>query len=298
MSGLSRTSLLLAFLPFAGALPADAQQDAIQVVDSTMIQLIRLSDGSSVVGRISATMGDSVVVRTATSEMRLSTSSIRKVETAPVSRLKNGEFWPENPNATRLIFAPSGRQLAAGDGYFSSYQLLFLGVSAGVSNRVSLGGGMSIIPATEDFFSNNVYYLTPKVGVVQGERTNIAVGALIGQLGNNLRQDSGGNFGILYGVGTLGSKDNSATVGLGYGYANGKLADYPVIMAGGETRITRRMSLLTENYLFSAGNDNEHLISYGVRFFGEKISVDLALLNNFEEFIFPGFPFIGFVVAF
>lgn len=40
------------------------------------------------------------------------------------------------------------------------------------------------------------------------------------------------------------------------------------------------------------------VLSYGVRFMGEKLSTDFALWNASEEFIFPGIPYIAFAVKF
>ena len=41
---------------------------------------------------------------------------------------------------------------------------------------------------------------------------------------------------------------------------------------------------------------NEALISYGLRFFGEKTSVDFAFFNILDDdAIFPGIPYLGFV---
>ena len=69
-------------------------------------------------------------------------------------------------------------------------------------------------------------------------------------------------------------------------------------MLGTEQRLSRRLSFVSENYLVSGEGAEAHGISYGVRFMGEKLSIDLALLNNLSEGIFPGIPFFGFVFAF
>ena len=95
----------------------------------------------------------------------------------------------------------------------------------------------------------------------------------------------------------FGTTDKSFTIGIGYGFADGDLAEKPMIMVGGETRVSRRVALVTENWILP-GVDNP-LISYGVRFFGEKLSVDLALLNTLgEDSLFPGFPYLDFVFNF
>jgi hypothetical protein len=285
--------LLCSALLLPGATAFAQTRDSIVVVDSTQIQRIRLSDGSTVVGRIVRIEGDSLVFRTSSAELRLSRDAVRRVETSSADRLRNGEYWPENPNATRLIFAPTGRQLKAGDGYFSNYMLFFVGVAGGLNDHVTLGGGMSIFPSDE-FLSNNFYYLTPKVGLVQSDRFNLSAGALIGFAGF---ADEGGSFGVLYGVATQGSRDHSVTGGLGWGYADGSLANAPVLMLGTEQRLTRRTSFVSENYIF-LGDGELNFVSYGIRFMGEKISVDFALVNSLTEPVTPGIPFIGLVVAF
>jgi len=46
----------------------------------------------------------------------------------------------------------------------------------------------------------------------------------------------------------------------------------PVLMLGGERRLSRRVKLLSENYLF----DGAGVASIGVRFLGERLSADLG----------------------
>ena len=40
------------------------------------------------------------------------------------------------------------------------------------------------------------------------------------------------------------------------------------------------------------------LLSYGARVLGEKISVDLAFINFAGKMVFPGIPYVYFVVRF
>ena len=99
--------------------------------------------------------------------------------------------------------------------------------------------------------------------------------------------------GIIYGVGTYGTPDNSITFGLGFGYSDEDISDKPALILGGEYRIIRRMSLVSENWVFP--EVDEPLISYGIRFFGESLSADFALFNILDEdAFFPGFPMISF----
>jgi hypothetical protein len=40
------------------------------------------------------------------------------------------------------------------------------------------------------------------------------------------------------------------------------------------------------------------IVSYGVRFFGEKLSADLAFWLGPEDIPFPGIPYVAFSVKF
>ena len=74
----------------------------------------------------------------------------------------------------------------------------------------------------------------PNVGIVQGDKLNVSVGALYGGIG-------GINGGIAYAVGTYGGPDRNLTL-------------------------------------------------------GENVSVDLALMNTVRTPVFPGYPYVDFVI--
>ena len=212
--------------------------------------------------------------------------------------LKQGEYWFPDPNRTRLFFAPTGRMLAKGEGSFSDTYLLLVGVNGGVTSNFTIGGGMSLIPSQNPI--NNIFYLTPKVGLFERPNFALAAGALVGFAGFEGIDAKNRSFGILYGAGSMGSTDNHVDVGAGWGYAGGSISGQPALMIGGATRISRRVSLLTENYYLPA-IDKQGVISYGMRFFGEKLSVDLAFLNDVgpdATFLFPGVPYVSFSVKF
>ena len=52
------------------------------------------------------------------------------------------------------------------------------------------------------------------------------------------------------------------------------------------------------NFSCRKSYDLQGVLSYGIRFLGEKLSVDLALWNPTGDFIFPGIPYVAFAVKF
>jgi len=270
----------------AGAQSSSDVRSRMTVPDSAHIQIVTLSDGSTIFGRIVAVSADTVSFQTGAGTMQLSVKAIRDIRQIDAEDVREGEYWFPNPNSTRLFFAPTGQQLKQGEGYFSDYELFFPGVAVGVTDNISLGGGISLFPASA---SDQIYYVTPKIGFSPSANVHVAAGVLFA--GTN-----GGTGGIYYGVGTFGDGNASVTVGGGYGFAGGKIQSKPVAMLGGEFRIARRVGFVTENYLLPVAENNV-VYSFGFRFMGEKLTTDLALANVSGSDII-GIPYVDFVFRF
>jgi len=264
-------------------------REQLRVVDSTKIQVLTMRDGSSLIGRIVAMRADTVDFQTGIGRVPVAIRDIREVRESEAGRMHEGEYWFNNPNSTRLFFAPTGQMLKKGEGYFADYELFFPGFAYGVTDNFSVGGGVSIFPTG---VSEQVYYFTPKVGMSFSDQIHVAAGLLLaGTTGGN-----GGTGGVGYGAGTFGDGDGSITVGLGYGFAGGDIESKPVAMLGGEKRVSRRIALVTENYLLPT-SDNNVVYSLGIRFMGEKLTTDLAIFNTSGSDII-GVPYVDFVFKF
>jgi hypothetical protein len=261
-------------------------RERLRIVDSTRVQVVTLREGSSLVGRIVAVRADTVDFQTAMGLVPLAIRDIREIKETPAASMHDGQYWFPNPNATRLFFSPTGRMLKQGDGYFADYELFFPGVAYGLTDNITIGGGVSLFPTGVD---EQIYYLTPKVGMSFGEQIHLAAGLLF--VGT-----PDGTGGVGYGVGTLGTPDRSLTMGLGYGFAGGDIESKPVVMLGGELRVSRRIALVTENYVLPIEDDNV-VYSFGLRFMGEKLTTDLALFNVTGSGVI-GLPYVDFVFAF
>ncbi len=286
------SGLFVFFILFLGG-TMNAQESQIKVKltipDSTIIQILNTTDGSTLIGRIVEIGENEIQFETTIGKLTIPIAKIENIKEAPVTSIKDGKYWFPNPNSTRLYFAPTGRMLKKGEGYFSDYYLFFPGFAYGASDNFTIGGGVSLIPGVD-----RIFYFTPKIGIKATENANFAAGALIMRVSDF--DDDNPIIGILYGVGTFGTTDKSFTIGIGYGFADGDLAEKPMIMVGGESRVSRRVAFVTENWILPGLDDV--LLSYGIRFFGEKISVDLAFLNTTDIRFFPGFPYLDFVFNF
>jgi len=234
------------------------------------VQEILLRDGSRLFGRVVATAPDTlVVVTTAGARVAIPRAQVERMRVA-TGRAVDGAFWGEDPNLSRLFFTSTARPLPRGEGYVSSFMLFFPFVAYGVTDRFTMAGGTPIIPDA----IGQVFYLAPKVAVAHRPGADYAVGAL-----GFFSSKEEGSVGVLYGSGTWGTSDRAVTAGAGWGYASSgstlDLASKPVLVLGGEWRVSRRTKLVTENWI--PVGSTSHFVSGGVRFIGERISADLGL---------------------
>jgi hypothetical protein len=197
-----------------------------------------------------------------------------------------GEFLPQDPNATRLFFGPTARSLKRGQAYFGVYEFVMPFVQVGVTDRLSVGAGTPLVFGFDE--SERPFWVTPKLQLFDTHGTQIAVGVL------HAFNIDGHGGGIGYVVGTRGSAQSSFTVGAGvaYGSSGGRAG---VLMIGGDRQVRRHVKLITESYVWKRGDG---LVSGGIRFFGERLSADLALAFPVGAGEFIGFPVINFVRVF
>lgn len=293
-----RASLAVICSLVLGAVRAAAQVPTPPVTSSVpgdSLREVRLRDGSILYGRVVEETPERVVIVTSTgARIEVARAQVESMRLTS-GRAVDGAFWVADPNSTRLFFTSTARPLRKGDGYVSSFMLFLPLVAYGVTDRFTIAGGTPILPVA----FGRVLYFAPKYTVMQKEKSAVAVGALGFVLPEDVVDE--GSIGIVYGAGTWGSRDRAITAGAGWGYrwASGTsdVSNDPVLMIGGETRVSRRVKLITENWVFTSGG-TEGFISGGVRFIGDRLSADLGLGGFTGTGSGCCFPLVNFVYNF
>jgi hypothetical protein len=210
---------------------------------------------------------------------------------------------PVDSNSTRLLFAPTGRPLAQGEGYVTDHLLVFPGVSYGITRNISISGGVSVIPGLD--LDEQVVYVAPKVGKQFSEDVAFSGGLLYGRAGT----DEATNLGLGYGVMTLGPPSRSLTFGAGVfrsdseryssEYVRGVwqsqkrhvIEHTPLLILGGAAQVSRRIALVSENWMILDDDFdlNRQPFALGIRFLGDRLSADLGVVLV-GELLDEGFP--------
>ena len=147
-------------------------------------------------------------------------------------------------------------------------------------------------------------WITPKFSIpVKKDQVNVGLGGLFATTTGGGRlfttttttTGGGGSFGILYGMTTFGNRDKNFTLGLGWGYSDGKIASQPTISFSSLIRTGARGYFITENYYIAKGSSSLVLLSFGGRRIINRTGLDFGLFIpvTSETKTFRAFPWLG-----
>ena len=269
--------------------------DALAQADSTALLMIETIDGNQYIGVIHERTDAAIQLDTQNlGLLTIPLEEIKKTQEISPDRIKKGQYWADNPQATRYFWAPNGFSLKPNEGYYQNVWVFFNHVSVGVSENVSVGAGL--VPTFLFGGAPTPVWITPKVSFpVTGSNSRLHFGA--GALVATVLGESSGTLGIAYGVMTIGTRDDNVNLGVGMGFASGEVADYPTVSLSAMTRLSKRGYLITENYFIPTAYGGFGLLSAGGRLVGKNMSFDFGLVVPIEEGeIYYALPWLGIAV--
>lgn len=270
--------------------PAFAQET--DTSDATAIDVaIETTSGGTVSGRVLQQDANTITVHDASfGTVTLERKNIARIEYRDPSRYRDGRYWFDNPAATRYLLGPTAWPLGDGEGYYQNTYLVLNTFFYGAGDHLVIGGGFEILTMMA---GSPIFFFMPKIGVPLGEHTATGGGVAIAMF-------EGEFSGIGYGLLTLGDRDDNVTFGLGYGLSDGESLEQPIYTISGMLRASRSVSFVTENWFVPDNGRTYSIFSYGIRFLGESLSVDVAFLNNAEiaEHFALGIPYVSLMVRF
>lgn len=285
LTAMKKTLSLLFFLNLFVILQA-------QVIDDSTLMRIETKDGNEFIGHLIREDSSSIILKTASyGEILILTDFILKKTVIQPDRIREGVLWFDNQQSSRYLWSPNGYGLKQGEGYYQNIWVLYNQVSVGLTDYFSIGAGM--VPLFLLGGAATPIWIIPKFSIpVVKNKFNVGLGVIAGVLAGEERS----KFGIAYGVGTIGSRDNNLNIGLGYGYTGEGWAEKPIISLSGMIRVSSKSYLLTENYFI----EELALISIGGRSFVRKVGIDYAIVIPFTDDMegFFAFPFLGITLPF
>ena len=191
----------------------------------------------------------------------------------------------DTAGTTRMLFAPNARPLPKGEGYVGAYALTVPFVQVGVTNTVSLGVAVPVVPYLFVRGMGGPSYLpfvvSGKARVLHRPRTSVAAGAI------HFSVAEGEHVGLAYVVSTTDLSDGSLSIGAGCTYLRTDRGHgcRPLVTVGGDHRVSRRVTLITENHVMPGQGA---LVMGGVRRTRGRLSTDFGAMIFVGSGTLPG----------
>ncbi len=263
---------------------------------------VTLADGTSITGKLTSITDKEIVIESgALGKVTLLKENVKTMtEVLSIDQKKSGIWFP-NPNPTKYLIGSSAIPSLKKTGYYQNTWIFINTANYAFTNFLSLSGGFEILSLLAQGEGPYLFYLNPKASwkVVK----NVYLGANVLYANGIKLLDSIAGVGTLNAFGTYGNNNYNITVGVGWGFVEDDFSSKPVITIGGMARASRRIAFVSENWLLPEFGDDESyygVFSYGIRFLGEKTSIDLAFINNpdIAEVLIIGLPWLDFVFNF
>lgn len=240
----------------AGPLSIDKRQiKNLEISPAEGNIIIETVNGTSYFGEIMGLTGGALKIKSSLlGTFEIQSNTISKITLSDAYVNRKGSTWFTNPNATRYFFAPSAIPLKKHEGYFQNAYLLANSVNVGITENITVGGGV-VIPL--------LFYVTPKVSYKAAKKFYVGGGVLFTQ---SFINEFGLSAGIGYALATYGSYEHNVTLGAGYGFAKFnneyRSTPMPIVTINGMTRVGKKLSLVSENWLIPRTGYNREITTY------------------------------------
>ena len=260
-------------------------EDRKELKSEGPVQVI-LKSGATVTGALRCVEEDCEIKVDSSSSMKVKRSNIRRVK-----KIKPAQF--RDPNRTRYLYSPSAFSLESGEGYFSQKELIFSSLAYGVTDNLTILVG-GVFPAWVLEAFNLI--LGAKYTFEYSESLHFAVG------GEGFYISGFSLTNVFAGV-TLGEEDAHLTLNVGKPITitgdSSTVGDL-LISVSGNIRASQAVRLISENWLMPSSDGLVHLNGAGVRFQGDSLACDLALIfvGANGDFALLPVPWIDFTFNF
>ncbi len=294
---LSKTKQMLIILLFIGNIAYSQETINYSSVDSGEVYTIKLADQTKLTGKVFNKDANHVFIETEGKiQIKLPFNKIKTIKKATSFLYPKNEFEISNPVPSTYLFAPSAINLKKGELVFQNKNIFVNTLEVGITDYVSIGAGFEMtstfLSLVDNEYFKPIYFIKPKMGFKVSENFHIATNALLFFIPMFTEEETKNKMaGVISGLGTYGTNDNNITLGVGYSFADQRHSKNPAISVSGISKLSKRTAFITENWFFSSlvgeslfntSNPSGYnaTFSYGVRLLGEKMVIDLALINN------------------
>ncbi len=275
----TKVTTFVAILFFCTAVHAQVEISNL-LPDTSQVYLVNLNDNMELYGVISDMKEDIIVFQSEKyGEIQFDAAEVNWVEPVLLSGTRYSKKY--NKNADHYFMLPSAFQLKKRDGYIRSTYLLYNSFSYGLTDNVSVSGGvdllhlMTSVAGKNDF--GNLYYVSVKGSMKISDQLRLGIGAYKMRIYKF-------DYTMPMASMTLGNRNSHVTLSYGQNIQNMTTTNSNMYMVGAQKRINDQLYIIGEYVQFPTvmdeGASSQAVFSYGIRYSTSKVDFDLSLYNN------------------
>tara|TARA_Y100000589_G_C27069087_1_gene594596 strand:- start:164 stop:1057 length:894 start_codon:yes stop_codon:yes gene_type:complete len=230
--------------------------------------VIYLKDGSIVKGTIIETKPNKYIK--IKSDDNIFVYNMEEIDVIKKEEIEGYAY--KDPNSSRYFFAPTAIPIGKDNSYIRTTWLFFPSYGSALSKNISTEIGISVLPGAslEDQLKqfSYKYSLEKKDNKWRSSFGFLYLGGFEG----------GGGF--IFGSFTTGNEDKNFSVTPGLAYMRNKeevkFAENLTLVLSAKNRVSKSLSLISENWFFFSSDDTMIISNSGFRFFGKQLSVDFS----------------------
>lgn len=260
-----------------------------QADNKTKEVIVTMQNGVEYKGKIIAKNDKIIVLATVNGKIDLIATNVKTIE----EEKYQGKYSYDNPTPSKYFLGGSAIPLKKGKGHYNNSLLILNSVNYGISDHVSIGGGLEFISLFQGY---PIWFVNSKVGFQVSEKVHLGGGvAVLGFLGEG--------YGALgYGMTTFGNTEKNISIGVGYTFGenidDNSDNNTPLFMISGIYRITRIVALMSENLIVSDDSGEVfHTGVHGVRLLSRRHSFDIGLMSSSSSSGFVA-PYVSYTKSF
>jgi len=294
----------------------------LQSKDTILLQVIIFKDNYYKVGRILQAGADTIIFLYSNDTLRISTKEIEDIQNvspAGVRYLRNRIFFWQSDKNTRLFLGPTGYTLRKKEGVLADYWFIFPYLSYGITDHITLGGGLTLLPTSDSLNPfKPAYYFGPKLKLWSSEIFSIAAGVFMLKIYDDSTQKYFPLSGTYYISSSFELNELHLSLGVGNLFIGGFVLPRPIFMLAGHYQFTENIAIITENIwvwhpalgvlgtfwnaqgIISTpqNNNSPDIFSIGGRYYTDQYSIGGALIFIISSSPMQTIPFIDFIYYF
>jgi hypothetical protein len=292
-----KNSFLVFLLLFISTVVSYAQTSEAKAGDAITIVT---NDGSKISGVVDKVNSTSIWINSpAFGVIELKREEIEKIDiVGGKAGLDKKGYLIDYHGSTHYLIGQSAFGLKKGQAYYENVYVFFNSLSYGVTDNFSItvGGEISSLLFDSRF---PTLFISPKFSFANDNYGGLSIGATILTVPSNDFSSAG----ILQANYTIGSRSHNFTLGTGYGFTfdNGFEDDVIPIIGSFMTRLSRRLSLVSENYVFLSDGEAYGIFSMALRIHFSKPGTSLTTglwRTSEEQDGFLALPYVGATISF